>query len=595
MSYGQCVPSPTSAEPGWVERTLPGLWQLIHYHRGWLRGDLLAGVTVAAYLIPQVMAYAEVAGLPAVTGLWAVVGPLVIYSLVGSSSQLSVGPESSTALMTAVAVGTLAGSSGRAPTDAAAALAIAVGVVCVVGWIARLGFLANLLSRPVLVGYMAGIAVLMVVSQLGKLTGMKIEGDSTLAELRFAAMHLDQVHPPTLILAGATLVLLFVSRRFLPRSPGPLIAMLLGAGVVFLFDLDRLGIAVVGPVPRGLPAPAIPDFNGIDLGTLLAAALGVSVVAYTDNVVTARAFATKRRETIDNRQEFLALGASNIAAGMLHGFPVSSSGSRTAIGDAMGSRSQLYSLVSLATVLITTFFLGSVLAAFPMAALGAVVVYAAIRLVDVGELRRFARFRRSELVLALATTTAVLVLDVLYGIAVAVALSILDLLRRIAKPHDGILGYVPGLAGMHDVDDYAAAHQVPGLVVYRYDSPLFFANAENFRHRALAAVDEAESSAEWFLLNAEANVEVDLTAIDALDELRQTLAERGITFAMARVKQDLRDSLNAAGFVEKVGENLIFMTLPTAVAAYVDAYTARHGQAPRGVVIPPVPPTSSGS
>ncbi|HWI00245.1 MAG TPA: SulP family inorganic anion transporter, partial [Propionibacteriaceae bacterium] len=439
MSYGQCVPSRTTGGPGWVERTLPGLWQLAHYQRGWLRGDLLAGVTVAAYLIPQVMAYAEVAGLPAVTGLWAVVGALAVYSLVGSSSQLSVGPESSTALMTAVAVGTLASRSGRAPADAAAALAIGVGALCLIGWIARLGFLANLLSRPVLVGYMAGIAVLMVVSQLGKLTGMKIEGDSTLAELRFAVTRLDQVHPPTLILAGAALLLLLVSHHFLPRSPGPLIAMLLAAGVVALFDLDRLGIAVVGPVPRGLPAPAIPDFSGIDLGTLLAAALGVSVVAYTDNVVTGRAFAAKRRETIDNRQEFLALGASNIAAGILHGFPVSSSGSRTAIGDAMGSRSQLYSLVSLGTVLITTYFLGSVLASFPSAALGAVVVYAAIRLVDVGELRRFARFRRSELVLALATTTAVLVLDVLYGIAVAVGLSILDLLRRIAKPHDGIL------------------------------------------------------------------------------------------------------------------------------------------------------------
>lgn len=590
MSYGQCVPSRTTGGPGWVERTLPGLWQLAHYQRGWLRGDLLAGVTVAAYLIPQVMAYAEVAGLPAVTGLWAVVGALAVYSLVGSSSQLSVGPESSTALMTAVAVGTLASRSGRAPADAAAALAIGVGALCLIGWIARLGFLANLLSRPVLVGYMAGIAVLMVVSQLGKLTGMKIEGDSTLAELRFAVTRLDQVHPPTLILAGAALLLLLVSHHFLPRSPGPLIAMLLAAGVVALFDLDRLGIAVVGPVPRGLPAPAIPDFSGIDLGTLLAAALGVSVVAYTDNVVTGRAFAAKRRETIDNRQEFLALGASNIAAGILHGFPVSSSGSRTAIGDAMGSRSQLYSLVSLGTVLITTYFLGSVLASFPSAALGAVVVYAAIRLVDVGELRRFARFRRSELVLALATTTAVLVLDVLYGIAVAVGLSILDLLRRIAKPHDGILGYVPGLAGMHDVDDYAEAQQVPGLVVYRYDSPLFFANAEDFRRRALAAVEEADSTPEWFLLNAEANVEVDLTAIDALDELRQTLAGRGITFAMARVKQDLRDSLDAAGFVGKVGESLIFMTLPTAVAAYIDAYTVRHGRPPPGVVTPPVPP-----
>ena len=219
------------------------------------------------------------------------------------------------------------------------------------------------------------------------------------------------------------------------------------------------------------------------------------------------------------------------------------------------------------------------------------VVYAAIRLIDFAELRRFARFRRSELTLALITTAAVLALDVLYGIAVAVGLSILDLLRRIAKPHDGVLGYVPGLAGMHDVDDYVGTQQVPGLVVYRYDSPLFFPNADDFRRRALAAVDEAKSPVEWFLLNSEANVEVDLTAIDALDDLRQILTGRGITFAMARVKQDLRHSLDAAGFVEKVGDSLIFMTLPTAVAAYVDAYTARHGHPPAGVVIPSVPPS----
>jgi len=591
MPYRLCVPGTTTGGRGWVGRTLPGLWQLGRYQRSWLRGDLLAGVTVAAYLIPQVMAYAEIAGLPAVTGLWAVVGALAVYSLTGSSSQLSVGPESSTALMTAVAMATLVGSTGRTPADAAAALAIAVGALCLIGWIGRLGFLASLLSRPVLVGYMGGIAVLMVVTQLGKLTGIRIEGDSVLAQLRIAAAGLDQVHPPTLILASAALLLLIVSQRLLPRSPGPLIAMLLAAGAVALFDLDRLGIMVIGPVPSGLPIPAIPDFSAIDVATLLPAALGIAVVAYTDNVVTARAFAAKRREIIDNRQEFLALGASNIAAGILHGFPVSSSGSRTAIGDAMGSRSQLYSLVALGTVLITTLFLGPVLASFPTPALGAVVVYAAIRLIDFAELRRFARFRRSELTLALITTAAVLALDVLYGIAVAVGLSILDLLRRIAKPHDGVLGYVPGLAGMHDVDDYVGTQQVPGLVVYRYDSPLFFPNADDFRRRALAAVDEAKSPVEWFLLNSEANVEVDLTAIDALDDLRQILTGRGITFAMARVKQDLRHSLDAAGFVEKVGDSLIFMTLPTAVAAYVDAYTARHGHPPAGVVIPSVPPS----
>ena len=569
-----------------MERLLPGVWRLRHYQRGWLRGDVIAGVTVAAYLVPQVMAYAEVAGLPAIVGLWAVVAPLAVYAILGSSNQLSVGPESTTALMTAAAVGAMvAGSPGRY-AETAAALAIAVGVLCILGWIGRLGFLANLLSRPVLVGYLAGIAVLMVISQLGKITRIDVLGGSSFAEVRSFLTQLDQTHLPTLALAVGVLIFLFVLQRWFPRLPGPLIAMLLAAGVVVVFHLDQVGVAIIGDIPRGLPAPAVPDFSGVELAALLPAALGVAIVGYSDNVLTARAFAAKRHEAIDSGQEFLALGAANLAAGLFHGFPVSSSGSRTVVGDAMGSRSQFYSLVAMIMVLLTMLFLSPLLAVFPRAALGAVVIYAATRLVDVAELRRIARFRRSELILALATAAAVLTFGVLYGVGVAVALSILDLLRRIAKPHDGVLGYIPGMAGMHDVDDYPAGRQVPGLVVYRYDSPLFFANAEDFKSRALAAVDQAQGPIEWFLLNAEANIEVDLTAVDALDDLRRILADRGIVFAMARVKKELRDLLITGGFMEKVGEQRVFMTLPTAVDAYLDWYRDRHGTEPPGLQRP---------
>jgi sulfate permease, SulP family len=392
--------------------------------------------------------------------------------------------------------------------------------------------------------------------------------------------NLDQVRWPTLLVAAGTFVLLVTFQRLLPRWPGPLIAMVVAAAAVGILNLDQLGVETVGSIPRGLPPFSIPDFSTIDLGTLLPAALGVTIVAYTDNVVTGRAFAARRREVIDARQEFLALGAANVSAGVFSGFPVSSSGSRTVIGDALGSRTQLYSLVAAAMVLLTTLFLGPALATFPMAALGAVVVFAAFRLIDVAELRRIARFRRSELVLALATTAAVLIFDVLYGIAVAVALSILDLLRRIARPHDGILGYVPGMAGMHDIDDYATGRQVRGLLVYRYDAPLFFANAEDFKHRALESVDSADPPVEWFLLNAEANTEVDLTAVDALEEVRKTLAERDIVFALARVKMDLREDLAPSGFINRIGEDRVFPTLPTAVDAYEQWYAARHGGPP---------------
>jgi MFS superfamily sulfate permease-like transporter len=351
---------------------------------------------------------------------------------------------------------------------------------------------------------------------------------------------------------------------------------------------------VVGDVATGLPRPGIPDVSAADLVALLLPAVGVTVVAYTDNVLTARAFAVRNGYRIDANQELLALGAANVATGFAQTFPVSSSGSRTVIGEALGSRSQLFSLISVVVVAVTLLVGGPVLASFPIAALGAVVIWAATRLIDIQEFRRIARFRRSELILALATTASVLAVDILYGVLIAVALSILDLLRRVARPHDGILGYAPGVAGMHDIDDYPDARTVSGLVVYRYDAPLCFANAEDFTRRALASIDLAGPNAEWFILNAEANVELDVTSADALNELRQELGRRGVVLGMARVKQDLRNELAAAGLVERIGEERIFPTLPTAVAAYVSAYAARHGSPPEGwqSLAPGTPPPS---
>ena len=581
--------TPTDRLPRFVAGFAPSLWLLLHYDRGWLRGDVMAGVTVAAYLVPQVMAYAEVAGLPAVVGLWAVVGSLLAYAVLGASRQLSIGPESTTALLTAAAIGSLGAGSPERYASLAAALALVVGVMCLLGYVGRLGFLADLLSRPVLIGYMAGIAVLMIVSQLGKLGGMSVSGNTPVQQTRYVLTHLDEVQPATLALATAVLVLLLLGQHYRPLWPNPLIVMLLAAAAVAVFDLAAHGIDTVGTIPAGLPVPGLPDVEPRLVMELAVPAIGVAIVGYTDNVLTGRAFASRHNERIDANQEFLALGAANIASGLFQSFPVSSSGSRTVIGDTLGSRSQLYSLVALVAVLLTMFFLSPVLAAFPLAALGGVVVYAAIRLVDVAELRRIGRFRHSELVVALSTTASVLLLGVLPGIGIAIGLSILDLLRRVARPHDGILGYVPDLPGMHDIDDYPEAKRVPGLVVYRYDSPLFFANANDFTRRALASVDDSETPVEWFLLNVEANTEVDLTGVDALEEVRRELTDRGIVFAMARVKQDLRDDLAASDFLEKVGEDRIFLTLPTAVTAYAEEYLARHGEPPPGVHIPRPP------
>ena len=588
-AVGHHRPLSTRSRPT-LATTFPGLVTLRHYERGWLRGDLLAGVTVAAYLVPQVMAYAQIAGLPPATGLVAIVGPTIVYAVLGSSRQLSVGPESTTALMTATAVAAVGVSGADAYAALAAALAVVTGALCVLGWIFGLGFLADLLSKPVLVGYLTGVAVLMIVSQIDSLTGIKVQGGSLPEQVWSAVTHAGDVHVPTLVLASALLVLLLVAARFLPRLPNPLLAVLLGAAAVAVLGLDDRGVVTVGPLPNLVPELRLPDLSLDAVATMLGPALGITVVAYSDNVLTARAFAERKGQRIDANQEFLALGVSNVAGGLLSGFPVSSSGSRTAIGASLGSRTQLYSLVTLASVVLAVGALAPVIAAFPQAALGALVVYAAIRLVDVAEIRRVARFRRSELVLLVATTLGVFAFGALNGILLAVALSLGDLLRRVARPHDGILGYVRGLAGMHDIDDFPEAEQIRGLVVYRYDSPLFFANAEDFHHRALAAVDEADHPVEWLLINAEANVEVDLTSLDALDRLLRDLDRRGVVLALARVKQDLLDDLEAAGLVDSITTERMYPTLPTAVTAYLAWYHEKHGKPhPFGPVPPLVP------
>ncbi|MFB7330938.1 SulP family inorganic anion transporter [Streptomyces adustus] len=554
--------------PQW-RRLAPGLVALLGYRRSWLSGDLLAGVTVAAYLVPQVMAYAGVAGLPPVAGLWAILPALVLYAVFGSSRLLSVGPESTTALMTATVVAPLAAGDPGRYASLAAALAVTVGLLCLAARVVRLGFLADLLSRPVLIGYLAGVALIMMVDQLPKLTGVTTSGVEFFPQLWSFLVHLSDADPATVVFSAVVLVFLFVTARYARAVPGPLVAFVLGTAAVVVFDLDgRYGLKVIGEVPSGLPGLAVPDLG--ELPHLVLPALGVLLVAYTDFILTARAFDGRDDEGpgLDADQEFLALGAANLGAGVLHGFPVSSSASRTALAASGGARSQGYSLVAAGVVLAVLLFLSPLLTRTPSAVLGSLVVYAAVRMVDLGGFRRLASFRRRELLLALGCLAGVLALDILYGVIVAVGLSVVELLSRVARPHDAVEGLVPGMAGMHDVDDYPLARTIPGLLVYRYDSPLFFANAENFRRRALAAVDGQTEPVFWFVLNTEANVEVDITALDAVDELRRELSDRGLVFALARVKQDLLDDLEAYGLAESVGRDLIFPTLPTAVAAY---------------------------
>ncbi len=549
-----------------------GLKRLLSYESAWLRGDILAGLTVAAYLIPQCMAYGELAGVQPVAGLWAILPAMVIYALLGSSPQLSVGPESTTAVMTAVAIAPLATPGGSNYAILAALLALLVGLIYLLGYVTRLGFLADLLSKPILIGYMAGVAVIMITGQLSKVSGIPIDANSVFGEIQAFFENISQFHGPTLIVSMAVLVFLFVVQSRWPNAPGPLLAVLLATVAVSVFSLDQLGVAVVGDIPAGLPQITVPKLSLAQVTPLIAAAMGIAVVGYSDNVLTARAFATRNGYKIDANQELLALGAVNIGAGLMQGFPISSSGSRTVLGNALGNKTQLFSLVAMVTVLGVLLFLRPLLSLFPQAALGALVIYAATRLIEISEFVRLLRFRNTEFALAIVTTLGVLATDLLVGIAIAISLSVIDLFARVARPHDAVLGKVLGLAGWHDIEDWDDATTIPGLVIYRYDAPICFANVENFKRRAMAAIAAEQERVEWFILNTEAIAEIDITAADMLAELHQELADKGITFALARVKQDLYAQLKRSGLQDLLGNERIYPTLKTAIRGFEERY-----------------------
>lgn len=572
------------SRPLW-QRLVPGMLIMRNYQRGWIKGDVIAGITVAAYLIPQVMAFASIVGLPAVVGLWAVLGPMAIYFVLGTSRKMSIGPESTTVLMTAAGISALVGAAGGPEhmAEVAALLAIAVGAVCLIGYVGRLGFLTRLLSRPVLVGYLLGIALLMFISQLSEVTKVETSGEQSWQEVASFFQNIHNAHIPTVLMALAVFVLLFLARWIAPKFPAPLLVLLVAAGAVAVFGLDRYDLEVIGEIPRGLPELRLPDFSTVDIWALMPYAVGIAIVGFSDNILTARAFAAEKDEPIDANQELLALGAANIANGLFQGFPVSTSGSRTVLGNTAGAKTQVHSLVVIAIVVMVLLFAGPVLESFPEAALGALVMYAAVQLIDIEELRRIARFRKSELIITAATALALTLFGVLVGIGFAIALSILDLIRRITSPYADVLGYAPGVAGMHSLDDYPDSQPVEGLVVFRYDSPIFFANADDFSARAKQAIDRSPHPIRWFLLNAEANTEMDLTAVDALEKLRVDLESQGIRFAMARVKQNLSRSLAPTGFIKSVGKQYVFTTLPTAVRAYAAEFDERYSRYPEGI------------
>ena len=553
----------------WVAALLPGLAVLRRYQTGWLKADVMAGLTVGAMLIPQSMAYAELAGLPPQFGFYAAIGPLLAYSLVGTSRHLGVGPEPGTAILAATGVASIANGDHERYIALMAALALVVAAICVAGAVARLGFLASLLAKPVLVGYISGVGLTLLSSQIASFTGVPISSDTFFGRFAELADNIDDVQGATFALAVGTLTLIMVLRWVSPRVPGALVGVVAASVIVAVFALGDNDVAVVGTIPGGLPVPRLPDVAASDLGRLFPVAAGIALVGYTDNVLTARSVAARHGYRIDANQELLALGLTNLTSGLSQGFPVSSSASRTAVPSALGSKTQLVSLLAGAFVVGTLVSLRSVLEQIPRAALAAVIVSAALAIIDLAGYRALWKVSRQEALLALLAATGVIVFGVLPGVLVAVCLSLLMALYRIARPHDAILGEHPGLDGWVDVDAYPAAVPEPGLVVYRFDAPLFFINADRFRERVELALAQSPGQEEWLVLDFEGIGALDATALDTLTDLTARVVELGVgVVAVARANHEVLAQLQRAELVQPAGIVQTFPTINSAVRAY---------------------------
>ena len=524
----------------------------------------MAGLVLAAILVPQGMAYAELAGLPPVTGLYTTVACLIGYAIFGPSRVLVLGPDSSISpLILAAITPLLVGSDPAAAIALAGMLAIMVGLIEVGLGLGRLGFVADLLSTEVQVGYMNGLGITIIVGQLPKLFGFSTDADSFFEELSAFVSGLDETDATTLIVGLCVLVVLLVLPHFTKRVPAVLVAVVGATLVSAVLDLAADGVTTVGALPQGVPSPELPWTQASDLGPLLVAALGITLVSLTDTIATATSFAARRGDEVEPNQEMIGMGAANITAGLFQGFAVSTSGSRTAVAEQSGARSQLTGVVGAGLVVVLLLFLNSLLADLPQTALAAVVISAALSLMDLGILRRYFQVRKSALALSLVATAGVVFFGVLQGIVVAIVLAILMFFRRNWWPHGAVLGQVPGLRGWHSVDGHDDAVQIPGVVVYRWEAPLFFANAGAFRQQIRHLAREQQPS--WIVLQCEAITDIDVTAADMLRQLDDELNAQGIHLAFAELRSRLQEQALRYGLMETLDHDHFYPTLTMAL------------------------------
>jgi high affinity sulfate transporter 1 len=520
---------------------MPGIAAMRTYQRAWLSRDLIAGIVLVTLLVPQGMAYAELAGLPAITGLYTTVVCLVAFSLVGSSPVLILGPDSALGPMIAATILPLAGGNDEQKIALAGMLALLVGAITVAAAIVRLGFVADLLSSPVRTGYLAGLAITILIGQLPKLFGFSTDATGLIDEAVTFVQDLDETNVWALAIGLVSLAIILGLRVVSPRTPGILVAVIVSLVASVALDLAARGVDVIGPLPQGFPLPTIPTVPLADIPVLLAAAVGITLVAVGDTISTSSAFASRGGYEVDTNQELGGIGTANLATGLFSGFPVTTSSSRTAVAFQSGAKTQLTGLIAAGLVLLMLVFLPFLVQAMPQPVLAAIVIAASVTLFDGAELARLYRARTAEFGLAMACLLGVAFVGVLQGIVIAVLLSVLYIFKRVWAPYSAILGRVPGMPGWHDVERYPETSQVAGLLIIRWSAPLFFANANQFRDRIRAAVRTADVPPRWILIAAEPISDIDITASEMLVDLDAELMAAGIFLAFAEVQSAVRD------------------------------------------------------
>ena len=564
-------------------RWLPGLVTLREYQAEWLRHDIVAGLVLATMLVPVGIAYAVASGVPGIYGLYATIVPLLAYALFGPSRILVLGPDSSlAALILAVVLPLSAGDPVRA-VAIASMMAIVSGVVCIVAGLARLGFITELLSKPIRYGYMNGIALTVLISQLPKLFGFSIEGDGPLRELWAIVQAILNGEANWIAFAvGAGTLATILALKSSPRLPGILIAVLGATAVVGLLGLAAsANLSILGPLPQGLPKFNIPWISYADFGPVVIGGLAIALVSFADTSVLSRVYAARTRSRaygarlgthVDPNQEMVGLGAANLAAGFFQGFPISSSSSRTPVAEAAGARTQLTGVVGALSVALLLLVAPNLLQNLPSAALAAVVIASAMGLFEITDLIRIFRIQPWEFWLSIVCFLGVAVFGAIPGIGLAVVLAIIEFLWDGWRPHSAVLGRPKDVEGYHDITRYPDAQQIPGLVLFRWDAPLFFANAELFKERVLDAVARSHSAVRWFVVAAEPVTSVDVTAADVLVELDETLHGKGIELSFAELKDPVKDKLKRFGLFAQIGEASFFPTVEAAVRSYVQKH-----------------------